>query len=200
MLTWMRKLLNTNQDAEQMQRLWTARVEALEDVLGKCDGTVCHAPTPLHREGCADVLRFRTYVNGLAYVTCSLIGNEKQLPNKWGHYEVVMCTRQESEWAPMMLSRLAAYTYDATLHPGDTMDIAALRPPDSSIAALLFARPDPPADSFTVLGSPANLILCIGITSAEFSACKNFGSGVMLRMLKDNQIYPFTVLDRASVA
>jgi hypothetical protein len=199
MRTWLRKLLNSHDDAAAMQRLWTARVESLEGVLGKCDGTVCHAPSPLHREGCSDVLRFRNYVNGIAYVTNSLIGNEKQLPNKWGHYELMMCTRQENDWAPLMLSRLGAYTHDATLHPLDTMDITSARPSDSSIAALLFARPDPPADSFTVMGMPANLILCIGITGPEFSACKNFGTGVMLRMLKDNQVFPFTIPDRASV-
>src|SRR5262245_57694289 len=112
----------------------------------------------------------------------------------------MMCTRQESDWAPLMLSRLAAYTHDATLHPLDTMDITTARPSNTSIAALLFARPDPPADSFTVMGMPANVILCIGITAPEFSASKNFGSGVLLRMLKDNQVYPFTVPDRPSVA
>jgi hypothetical protein len=200
MRTWLRKLLTTPENAEAVQRLWTARVDALETVLGNCDGTVCHAPPPMHREGCADVLRFRGYVNGIAYVTCGLIGNTRQLPNKWGHYELMMCTHQESDWAAMILSRLAAYTYDATLHPLDTMDIATGAPGESAMAALLFARPDPPADSFSVLGLPANLILCVGITADEFAACKNFGSGVMLRMLKDNQIYPFTVPDRASVA
>jgi hypothetical protein len=64
---------------------------------------------------------------------------------------------------------------------------------------LLFARPDSLPERFTVLGTPANLLLCIGITAIEFNACKTFGSGVLLRMLKDHDIYPFTDLNRDSV-
>jgi hypothetical protein len=79
------------------------------------------------------------------------------------------------------------------------MDLAVLRPPDSNISALLFARPDPPADAFSVLGLPASLVLCIGITSSEFADCKNFGSGVMLRMIREKEIFPYTVLNRDPV-
>lgn len=195
----MRHILSRNRNVEQRQRLWDARVAALEIVLGKCDGTVCHAPPPMHRRGYADVLRFPHYLDGVTYVTCSLIGDDRQIPNKWGHYELMMCTRKENDWAPALLSRLAQYTYEATLHPGDTMDIESVRPRESTVAALLFARPDPPADSFTVLGTPANLVLCVGITASEFAACKNFGSGVMLRMLRDNAVYPYTDLERQPV-
>ncbi|WP_428937045.1 suppressor of fused domain protein [Fontivita pretiosa] len=199
MLSWVRNILSSSRAAEERQRWWDARLAALEAVLGKCDGTIYQPAPPRHRLGYADVLRFRNYVNGIAYVTCDLIGNPNQVPNKWGHYELMLCTRQENDWAPELLSRLAQYTHEATLHPGDTMDLGDSRPPRSTIAALIFARPDPPADSFTVLGTPANLILGIGITLAEFAACKNFGSGVMFRMLRENHVYPFTDLHRPSV-
>jgi hypothetical protein len=199
-LTWMRNMLARTSAAERRQRWWDARVAALESVLGKCDGTVWYAPAPQHRQGFADVLRFRNYLDGVAYVTCDLVGNSRQTPNKWGHYELMLCTRSENEWAPMLLSRLARYTHDATLHPGDTMDLGSGSPSDSTIAALLFARPDPPADGFTIMGTPANLILCVGITADEFAACKNFGSGVMLRILKEGGVYPFTDSQRESVA
>src|SRR4051812_6834542 len=174
MLTWMRQILNRSHDAEQRQRWWDARVAALEGVLGKCDGTVWHTPAPLHRHGFADVIRFRNYVDGITYVTCDLIGTDRQIPNRWGHYELMMCSRDECEWAPSILSRLAQNTHEATLQPGDTMDLGAARPHDSSITAFIFSRPDPPADTFSVLSTPANLILCVGITADEFTACKNF--------------------------
>lgn len=199
MLTWVRQILGRSQDAEERQRWWDARVMAMEELMGKCDGTVWHAPAPFHRDGHADVIRFRNFVDGIAYVTCDLIGNDRQVLNRWGHYELMMCTRNESEWAPSILSRLAQYTHDATLHPGDTMDLAASAPKNSTISALLFARPDLSAERFTVLGTPANLLLCIGITAEEFNACKTFGSGVLLRMLKENEICPFTDLNRESV-
>jgi hypothetical protein len=199
MLKWMHKMISRSGAAEQRQRWWDARVSALQTILGKCDGTVWYAPAPQHSQGFADVLRFREYIPGVTYVTCDLVGNSKQVPNKWGHYELMLCTRQENDWAPALLSRLARYTYDATLHPGDTMDLGNGAPADSKIAALLFARPDPPADSFIVMGAPSNLILCIGITADEFDACKNFGSGVMLRMLKEHGVYPFTDFTRESI-
>src|SRR5450432_4041223 len=112
-LTWMRNILKRSRAAEQ-QRWWDARVAALESVLGICDGTVWYAPAPMHRKGLADVLRFRSYVEGIAYVTCDLVGDSRQMPNKWGHYELMMCTRSENEWAPALLSRLAQYTHEAT--------------------------------------------------------------------------------------
>jgi hypothetical protein len=199
MLTWVRNIFHHAYDAEQRQRWWDARMAVLEDLLGPCDQTVWHAPSPLHRMGFADVLRFRHYVNGVAYVTCELIGNEHQVPNRWGPYELMICTREENDWAPRILSRLGQYTREATLQPGDTMDLGDESPPDSTIKAFLFCRPDPPADHFKVLGVPANLILCLGITAAEFTACKNFGSGVVLRMLRDNNQLPYTDLQRPSV-
>jgi hypothetical protein len=202
MLTWMRNIFSGAHSREleqQRQRLWNARVEALEEVLGPNDGTVRRVSAEARRAGCADVLRFRQYVDGFTYATCDLIGNERQVPNKWGHYELMLCMHEENEWAPALLSRLAQYTHEATLQPGDTMDLAVLRPPDSNISGLLFARPDPPADAFSVLGVPANLVLCIGITSSEFADCKNFGSGVMLRMIREKEIFPYTVLNRDPV-
>jgi Suppressor of fused protein (SUFU) len=200
MLTWMRNILPGSPASEQRKRRREARITALQAVLGQHDGTVWRSPSSLRKRGYADVLRFRKYVNGIAYVTSGLIGNEHQVPNRWGHYELMLCMREENDWAPAMLSQLAHYTHDATLQPGDTMDIADAHPPQPSvITALLFARADPPADSFDVSGAPANIILCIGITATEFAACKNFGSGVMLRMLREKEIYPFTDLQRDSI-
>jgi hypothetical protein len=199
MLTWMRNIFPGSPAAEQAKRRREARLAALQTVLGEHDGTVWRSPSSLRKRGYADVLRFRKYVKGIAYVTSGLIDNDDQVPNRWGHYELMLCMREDNEWAPAMLSQLAHYTHDATLQPSDTMDIADARPQQSVISALLFARADPPADSFDVLGAPANIILCIGITATEFAACKNFGSGVMLRMLREKEIYPFTDLQRESI-
>ncbi len=199
MLTWIRNILHSASGADDWQRWWDARVGALETVLGKCDGTVYHSPPPLHLDGHADVLRFRHFVDGVTYVTCDLIGNPRHVPNDRGSYELMMCTRQESAWAPALLSRLAKYTHDAAIHAGDTMDLVRAAPRKSTIEALLFARPEVPTTSFDVLGKPAGLVLCLGITGAEFAACKTHSSAVVLRALKDQGIYPYTDLRRDSV-
>jgi hypothetical protein len=199
MLAWMRNLVKRSSGAPERQRWWKARVAAFESVLGPCDGTVFHVSSTLYRGGFADVLRFRQYVAGTAYVTCNLIGNPRQLPNRWGQYDLMICTRDENDWAPVLLSRLARYTHENTIHPGDTMDLGKLGPPGSNIAALLFFRPDPPAHSFKVMDAPGGLILAVGITRSEFDACRTFGSGVMVRAIKEKEIYPFTEMRRVPV-
>ena len=199
MLTWIRNILHSANGADNWQRWWDARVAAMEAVLGKCDGTVYHAPPPMHLDGWADVLRFRNYVAGVTYVTCDLIGNPRQPPNNFGQYELMMCTREESTWAPGVLSRLARYTHEAALQPGDTMDIARAAPRGSSVEALLFATPALPTVRTNILGQPAGILLCVGITADEFGACKAHHSRVVLRMLKEREIFPFTDVRRQSV-
>jgi hypothetical protein len=199
MLSWVKDILSGSRETEHEHRLRSAKLDELQKLLGPSDGTVFRAPGYLHRKGFGDVLRFRDYINGICYVTCTLIGDDRQIPNRWGQYELMLCTRDADDWAPNLLSRLAKYTHEATLQPGDTLDLGTARSEDSTVAALLVARADPPADAFELLGIPAGLMLCIGITEDEFAACKNFGSGVVLRMLKERDIYPITDLKRESV-
>src|SRR4051794_30766849 len=111
MLTWVKKIFHGPHNVQEEQRWWDARVAALETIFGTGDGTVRRASTELHQMGFADVMRFRAYINGVTYVTCSLIGNRRQVPNKWGQYELMICSREDQEWAPALISRLAAYTY-----------------------------------------------------------------------------------------
>jgi hypothetical protein len=198
MLSWIRNILESSSGADNWQRWWDARIAALEAVLGKCDGTVYHAPPPMHLDGYADVLRFRSFVAGVTYVTCDLIGNPRHAPNNLGHYELMMCTREESGWAPGMLSRLAKYTHEAALQIGDTMDITRVVPGGSTAAALLFTTPDIQPARFEVLGQPATILLCIGITAEEFSECKSHNSRSVHRELADKGIYPYTDLKRDS--
>lgn len=199
MLTWIRNILHEASGAEGWQRWWDARVQALEAVLGKCDGTVYHSPPPMHLDGFADVLRFRSYVDGVTYATCDLIGNPRQVPNNWGNYELMICTREDCGWAPALLSRLAKYTHDAAVHPGDTMDLGGAVATGSNIEALLFALPDPRNPTFEVLGKPASVMLCLGITPEEFAACKEHSSRVVLRMLMERKLFPYTPLRRDPV-
>ncbi len=199
MITWLRNILSNTTTAEEWQRVWDARVEALQGILGECDGTVYHTPAPMHHEGYADVLRFRHHVDGVTYVTCDLIGNRRQAPNNWGNYELMICTREDCVWAPAMLSRLAKYTHDAAVHVGDTMDLGGPIAPGSSISALLFTLPDPQKPTFDVLGKPASIMLCLGITAEEFVVCKDHNSKIILRMLKEHGHSPYTDLQRKSM-
>lgn len=171
---------------------------ALEALLGKADDGVLHSMVPLELGGFSDVLTFRRYLPGVAYVTAELIGSDGQKANRLGKYELMMCMRAESDWAGNLVSRLARYTLDAKLEPGETMDIGPAVPEGSSIEALLFTVPDLPKPTLDVLGVRAGLLLCIGITGPELAACHGHGASEVVAILKQKGIFPYTDLNRAS--
>ena len=186
-------------DDRSWEEQWDARQAALESVLGKAENTVYHALIPLYLGGFADVLRFRNYIDGVAYATADLTGDSSQIENELGNYELMICMREESNWACGIMSKLARYTLESKLSPGETMDIGPATPDGSSVSAFLFCRPELSHPTFTVQGVRCGLLLCIGITDEEIAVCKGEGSKRVLTRLKEAGIFPFTDLNRASV-
>jgi hypothetical protein len=128
-------------------------------------------------------------------VTSELIGHDDQIQNQLGNYELMICHRDGEQWGPNLISRLAHYTLQAELNPGETMDIGSIKPEEATISALLFfdyAR-------FKVKGREAGLLLCVGITADELNACLNGRRAEVEESLKKAGIYPFTDLYRRSV-
>ena len=111
----------------------------------------------------------------------------------------MICTQQDADWAGDLISKLAKYTFEAKVNPGDTMDLAPYFPEDSTIKKLLFCVPIPEKPTFKVLGRKCGLLLCIGITPEEYQVCRSEGSRVVLDKLKEEGIFPYSVLDRNSV-
>jgi hypothetical protein len=182
---------------DEWQVWWDARVAAIESVLGKSDEMVGHGIIPLLAPdvGAADVIYFRKHVPGVVAVTSELIGLDGQIPNKLGNYELMICQRGEAEWGGEMISRLAAYTLQAELNPGETMDIEPETPKGSTITGFLFfdyAR-------FEVRGRKAGLLLCLGITEDEKTACIQGRRDEVEAALKSSGVYPFTDPFRKSV-
>jgi hypothetical protein len=131
----------------------------------------------------------------VAYVTAGLIGDGAQKTTSLGQYELMMCCRSDSEWAVSLLSRLAPYTFETALKPGDTMDIAPAMPPQSTIVALLFVD----YRQFKVRDIEAGALLCIGITEPELKMCRAKGADVLLAALKQGGVFPYTDPKRATV-
>ena len=177
-----------------------AHFTALEPLLGKADGRVWSAPVPLHLSGDSSVLVFRSYVDGVVYVICDLIGLSDQQPNSLGQYELMICTRQEEEWAPELISRLARATMEDVLEVGETMDIGPALPEGSTIVALLFTTPDLPQERFTVRGVTAGILLCVGITEDELRLCRGGQTERVLADLRRAGVFPFTDLQRRSIS
>lgn len=179
---------------DDWQNGWKERFTALERAFGAADEGVLTAMPPFYWGGGADVLTFRGYVDGVAYVTAALIGDETALPNELGQYELMICLRQEAEWAPRLISQLARYTTEAVLAPRDTMDIGASLPPPSKLSSFLFT----PTARLTVDGRPAAVMLCLGITADEVELCREKGADELIARLKRAGVYPFTDLTRDS--
>jgi hypothetical protein len=177
------------------QDLWNARLTSLETEFGKSEREIGTSCIPIYLGGGADVLTFKHHLEGVVYVTAGLIGDGGQVSTDLREYELMMCFQGENEWAPRLLSRLAPYTFECALQDGDTMDIAAAMPEDSTITGLLFVK----YRQFKVGDAPAGTLLCIGITESELDHCRTFGPEAVLAELKSQGVYPYTDTQRESV-
>ncbi len=178
---------------------WNARIEAMERILGKSADTIGHGIIPFQfgaeAGGAADIVYFRNHLNGVVAATSELIGSDDQLSNDQGSYELVICSREDDAWGPGIISKLAYYTLEAALNPGETMDIGPATPDGSTIAAFLFCD----YGRFKVRDRSAGLLLCLGITAEELSECHAGNRDRVESALKEAGVYPFTDLFRESV-
>ncbi|MDG3005359.1 suppressor of fused domain protein [Paludisphaera mucosa] len=174
---------------------WDDRIAALEGILGKSDENVGHAMIPFHLGGAADVVYFRTHLPGVVAVTCELVGCDEQIASRFGSYELMICHRDDVAWGPNIISRLARYTTEVELNPGETMDIGSAVPDGSTIAAFLFCD----YARFKVRECEAGLLLCLGITKDEVQACRTGRREAVESALKSAGVFPFTDLFRQSV-
>lgn len=192
-------MAETELEPDEWSKWWNARVAAIETVLGKSDDVVLHAVIPFqfgHQAGgAADVICFRKHVPGIVAVTSELIGEDSQVRNDIGNYELMICQRDDIGWGANLLARLAYSTLESRLNPGETMDIGSATPEGSTIAALLFLE----YARFEVRGRAAGLLLCIGITGDELQACFDGHRHELELALKEAGVFPFTDLYRKSV-
>jgi hypothetical protein len=172
---------------------------ALDRLLGPHDPEIFSSSIPIEMGGAADVLGFRSWVSGIAYVTCDMAAQAGQAPGLWERYELMMCTREDSLWAAAAVGQLAAMTFDQPFRPGGFLDIEGDVPEGSTVTAVLFDRPDLPEGSFPIGETTCGILLCIGITSDEFEACQSEGPEGVLQKLRERHIFPFTDLKRPSV-
>jgi hypothetical protein len=177
------------------KQTWDARQAALESVLGPADDLVLHAPVPFHLGGQADVLTFRRHIDGRLAATCELLGEGSQKRNLQGTFELAIAHREDHKWGANIISKLARYTCDAVLQPGQTMDIGSAVPAKSTIAGFFF-------DDFKRMkyqGDDAGVLLCIGLTADEMAACRKGKRQMVYDALIAQKVFPYTDLFRPSV-
>ena len=184
---------------DSWQKVWDARVAALTPILGETTDMVFHAATPFELGGFADVLPFPNFTPGITYVTAEMTGEDMgQLPTTLGNYELMICARQDLPKAADAISRLARYSCEAELEPGETMDLGVFFG-DSAIRALLFTHPSEQPTYFEFLGQRYGLLLCVGITAEELAFKHANGAESLLTLLRQHKVFPYTIPDRPSV-
>lgn len=187
-------------EEDDWKKVWEARLAALVKILGPESGSVLHAPVPFYLGGFADVIPFPSYVPGMTYVTADLADVDTgQLPSSLGNYELMACAKSELPAAADLISKLARYTCDAELEPGQTMDIPDKFFGDKTLRAVLFAHPAVPPVPLEFLGQKYGLLLCVGITGDELAYSRAKGTAKLLAALKLHKVFPYTVPDRKSV-
>lgn len=191
--------MNEQNDGE-WEALWDERLALLESQFGTAEDLVGHARVPLEfgveAGGAADLLYFKKWVPGRLSVTADLIGAEGQIANDQGVYELAICHRNDETWGPNIISRLANYTFEIPLHPGESMDIDSVVPEGSTVVAFLFCD----VARFEFRCKPAGVLLCLGITAEELSACRAGRTEQVLGALRAAGVFPYTDLRRRSVS
>jgi len=180
---------------DEWKKTWDARLAALESVLGPSEDNVLHATVPFDLGGQADVLTFRQQIAGRVAATCELLGEPSQKRNLQGTFELAIAHRDDDDWGPNVISRLARYTCDAVLEPGQTMDIGPAVPAKSTIAGFFF-------DDYKRMkyqGEDAGVLLCIGLTADELAACLKGKRQMVYDALIAQKVFPYTDLFRPSV-
>src|SRR5947207_400665 len=127
--------------ADDWEKIWNVRLKGLTQVLGKSENRVFHAFFPFYMGGLADVVIFPKFVRGKTYVTADCTGpGTGELRTRLGNYELMICTKNPSTAAADFISKLAPYTLQAKLQPGDTMELPR-RQPGSTLKGLIFTHP-----------------------------------------------------------
>lgn len=187
--------MNSKTTDDDWKADWDVRLRALENELGKSEDKIATSPVPIYLGGGADVLMFKNHVDGVAYVTAGLVGSSSQQLTELGEYELMMCFREENDWAPSILSRLAPFTFQTALPPGEFMEITPNVPKGATIVGLVFAA----YRHLKLPNGKAGILSCIGITATELASCRKSGTALVLERLKRSGIYPFTEMNRQSV-
>src|SRR5262249_3355386 len=110
----------------------------------RVDDTVGHRLVPFDLGtdigGGGDVIYFKNVIPGVVAVASELIGRDDQVHNAIGDYELAICHRADQPWGGNLLRRLAYYTLEAKLNPGETMDLGSATADGSSILRATFFR------------------------------------------------------------
>ncbi len=191
-------LLDAKEFPSAWEKIWDARVAALERHFGPVGSSVYHGEPPIWEEGgTADVVWFQPAPDRFVYVTADLTGPvfDAQVPAYFGRYELAIVTREPNDWAPSLLGVLSAYTLMAALEPGNTADIGNFlrsRFPRSRMKVVYCCQPEALPKEFEFMGATYGLITVVGLTPQEFSLRRKLGVDALEGALTAAGVLPYT--------
>lgn len=187
------------------------KTEGLEHVLGKMHNLVGHAIIPFEIGGNVDMYYFTNHIKGTGFATMELLDSHGDGPmkNRLGTYELVAFTKYEfnsssGDQTPFnkmernvcnFLTSIGFYSSEAALNPLDTIEVPGDENEENT--CLVFDVYEPEGRKFNVGERMHHLLLCIQIFRSELDFARKNGSQTLIDLLKENDVYPYSDLDRA---
>jgi hypothetical protein len=202
--------------AEEYEKDYEVKKEALEKVLGPMDDTVGHAIVPYAIGGLVDMYYFSKGIPGTGMATMELIEPDGSgtAPNRIGTYELVAFTNNSKTegYKPgdksafdnierrmcWIFTTIGRYGMDEIINPGETAEIPM---DDNEVCWLIFDEyRGPSGQDFVINGKRHCLLLCMEIFKSEGQwAMKNNRGKKLITKLKNAGYYPYSDLNRKPV-
>lgn len=196
---------------EEAERDYELKQAGLETVLGKMHNLVGHAIIPFSIGGAVDMYYFPNHIQGTGFATMELLDPDGNGPlkNRLGTYELVAFTKhslrsaEESEKSAFnatekkvcgYLTAIGMYSSQAVLNPNETVEIPNGEGEENT--CLVFDKYEPNGVQFSIGNREHHLLLCLQVFRSEMEYARQNSSAELLKLLKENNIYPYGDLDR----
>ncbi len=189
------------------------KLKGLENMLGPMHSLVGHAVIPFAVGGAVDMYYFPNHLKGTGFATMELLDPDGNGPleNRIGTYELVAFTKydydtNEETQTPFsliertacgFLTAIARFSSQAVLNPKETIEVP--RGEGQENLCLVFDLYEPEGTKFKIGERNHHLLLCMQVFKNEMDYARENGSDKLFELLKDQGVYPYSDLDRASV-
>lgn len=174
--------------------------DSIDKEFGPFDRPFQFRPFPFETGG---ALNFLTIGAGkeqiVTYVSWDLIGQAHKKLGNLGQYELLAVCDDE-EWCLDIITNIGRQTLVEVFESGDIMDIYPWsKKYSSNISGMLFDEAFSIQIEHALEWRKYSLLRCVGITSQELEFARKYGSQILIDRLKSSNVYPKTILGRASV-
>ena len=170
--------------------------EFLDRHVGPFDRPIQFRPFPFDAGGAVNLLTVGAGRHEfVTYVSWDLFGHAEQKIGCIGRYELLAICDDE-QWCLEMLTNIGRFGLQATLNPGDTLDIGPWVKASSPLQGVVLEQ----NFSTEIDGEKCGLLKCIGVSRSELEFADAHGVSALVEHLKRQLVYPNTIVNRGSVS